>query len=371
MFLQTRAVILDEDKIYLSSGKFNGLFCIDLKEKKVEYRGRFKEEGYIGDLYLYTLLYKNEICFAPIFGKELAFYNKATGVIRYVKLDEISGGIHDAFIEGDILYLLIQQKSDTIIRYDLNKNELCKSLELPWKVITDKTGYTKQQFEDEEFSNIMADRYNGAWWILLGESGTIIQYGYKRDLLRIYFIEELKDAKVESFSAGERLWIKLCGKSELIEYDYDKKDISRIDFPQIDNTPIAITTIDCGEYIIFTKGKGMALFHKEEKSFYLYSSDKAGVYLKNINYNGRDILFPWDGRDIIVINTKNNMFKRYPLRFDSKLIDERVIFNKSFLMHDDFCDLKEFSEVLKTDQEENVISISTGNSIWKTMKELI
>ena len=108
MYLHTLGATLVEDKLYFTSCDFNALFCMDLREKKIEYKTYFAAFAkYRGGLYARQILYRNKIYFIPRSCNKMAIYDIETEKTAYVEIREKGDGpIRDAFIEGNYLWML-------------------------------------------------------------------------------------------------------------------------------------------------------------------------------------------------------------------------------------------------------------------------
>lgn len=89
--VEISAGVVDVDnRLWFSAIGFNSLFCYNIIEDNLEWKGIFPEETYWKSfLYRNCVIYRNNIVFAPYNAKNFVIYNTITNSFKTVKIPEI------------------------------------------------------------------------------------------------------------------------------------------------------------------------------------------------------------------------------------------------------------------------------------------
>lgn len=368
MYLQAWCSVLDGDKIYFVPSEFNALFCLDLAERRVEYKGSFQGKKYAECLYIKALLYGQEICFLPYDRNRLALYHTQTGEMRYLSVERLRGKVHDAFIEGDILYILAYQYPDSILKYDLKTGRCDRMSERSWSAISRRCGGVPEIVSKEQDYCFLAKRAGNRWWIIIRGTGILLKYDYQKDSFEVRTIKELQGLIVDDLIVGEKLWFKLRDRDVLVEYDYTSGKCESFEFSGEDEQIYATFMVECGSRILIVKGLWLAAFDKKSKSFELFWYQGENACFCFEKYRDKVILLPWTGKNIIVYDAERNVISEYPFEWKEELNEEKLLHYFDNKLYEYRCSLDDWLNAVGVQKHCRGSMEMAGRDIWNAVK---
>lgn len=125
--------LIVEGKMYVSAGNYNGLFTVDIANGKLEFVGKFLQQGNF-DIELFTIKeYERKLIFVPQYAREAAIYDRDLKQIEEIPLKELintdPATISTSVIINHKLYMF-PAKARSIIIYDLQNKEITDVLGL-------------------------------------------------------------------------------------------------------------------------------------------------------------------------------------------------------------------------------------------------
>lgn len=192
-----------EGTMYVSACNYNGLYTIDLNSGKLEFAGKFPQQGNF-DIQLFNIRkYGRKLIFVPEYAQEAAVYDIDWKQIEEIPMKELlntePSTISTSVIVDHKLYMF-PAKAKSIIVYDLQKKEMTDVLDLADKY-TDffKQGYITLGASDSNY--VYADRIYVTCW----QHPALVSLDINNKNIAFYPIAECK----EGFCA-------LCGRGETV-----------------------------------------------------------------------------------------------------------------------------------------------------------
>lgn len=245
------------NKLYFSAYNHNGLYEMDLIEKKIKLVMVFKEKQ-ITMLHRAAFLYKNNAWFIPQSGEYIAKVNLNTFEIKYLKFsyvlkDENSKNIYHAFVcgkkVGKFLYL-IPRSIDTLVVINMETDEVreIRSVINPQQEIT-MDGLVEK---DDVF-------------IFFKKAGYYRKIDLKTENISDY---DLSVGVCSVVGHKENLWILTEESKALIKYDINKGQINnKIELEGIDKYNGNIENDDKVIFLPFKSDSYLCLDMESEKAF--------------------------------------------------------------------------------------------------------
>lgn len=368
MYLHTLGATLVEDRLYFVSCDFNALFCMDLKEKRIEYKTYFAAYAkYRRELYAKQILYRNKIYFIPRTCNKIAIYDIETEKTVYVEIrDKGEGAIRDAFIEDNYLWMLCAEYPANIFKVNLSTNKY-QVLNINWEQVATQIGYSEQTMSPLERNSVFgsARQVGKYWWLFAEAHGYLIAYDWRGNKTSAYSFPALK-GKMMTGNVQEKVWIIARDKSEVLEFDYKTNTEKWIELPEIGQIPGDIMRIiEQDEYLLFIKQKGIISVSKKAYRAKCFMFQEEKNLLGYVVYNGKMILPPLSGRGLILFDLSENKIEEYALEWDEKLTNRNLEEVFSGCIEETVCELKEFVELAPIDRKNN-FQIN-GNKIWDVL----
>lgn len=322
MYLQMQDATFIEDRVYFASANFNALFCLDLKERRLDYVTYFsmypKSQK---ELYGKQILHGKKIYFIPRLCHHMAVYDIDTKEIFYIDIAEKKADkvIRDAFIEGNELWMLCNSYPCEIFKVDLSTHQY--------------------QFIDVDCE--MVDAY-------------LEEDKLRKDSLRINFAKrEGEDWQIE-LTVGK--WITYNWKQGKVKSVYEKE-----------NLPFGAERMIEGKDIRFyMKLNGMVVVHKETKEIQEFSFKKKKSLLAWVFYEDKYLIFPTIGRGMLVFDTKSRMLEEYELEWHLPLTNDSVKDYFEGCLTERGYELDDFLQWVDG-QETQSRTLENGKAIWKRL----
>lgn len=155
--LGCRAFVIEEEILWFSNVKFNGLYKVDLLNGKIEWVHKFKNISY-GNTWTHSKMYKEgeELIFIPLFDDKITIYNLKTAREEIIKLplkNNKTNFTGCSYKSGNKIWLVSNTNVEDIFCYDIKLKNIEKEENLS-KVLSKYLG-------DEEFfarGNVCGDR---------------------------------------------------------------------------------------------------------------------------------------------------------------------------------------------------------------------
>ncbi len=366
MYLHTLGATLVEDRLYFVSCDFNALFCMDLKEKRIEYKTYFAAYAkYRRELYAKQILFKNRIYFIPRTCNKIAIYDIETEKTTYIEIGEKrEDTIRDAFIEGNYLWMLYSRYPGNIFKVNLLTNKY-EVINIDWNTIFEKIDCTEQIMSDVDIGGAKAKQVGKYWWMIASKHGYILNYDWKRNKIRVHSLPYFKD-KMIAGDIQEKVWIMARNENKVLEYDFENRAEKWLQIQEISQIPGDITgIIEQDDYIFFIKCKGMVVMSKKthEARLFRFSSDR------NVNsyaiYDEKMILLPAQGKGLAVFRFSDSMIEEYTFEWEEKLTNESFKRYFSSFLSEDICELQEFIKL--SSEKRKDCDQNRGSVIWNTL----
>lgn len=368
MYLHTLGATLVEDRLYFVSCDFNALFCMDLKEKKIEYKIYFAAYAkYRKELYARQILHRNKIYFIPRTCDKLAIYDIETEKVTYIKVREKGDGpIRDAFVEGNYLWMLCAGYPANIIKLNLSTDKY-EVININWEKVAAQIGYSEHAMSPSEKNSVFggARQVGKCWWLFAEKHGYLIAYDWRGNKTSSYSYASLKD-KATIGNAQEKVWIIARNENRVLEFDYKAGVEKWIEIPEISKIPGDIMRIiEQDEYLFFIKQKGMVSVSKEtyRARCFLFQNEKN--LLGHVVYNGKMILLPLSGKGLIAFDLSENRIEEYAWEWDKELTNRNLDDFFSGCIEETVCELKEFVQLDSVDRRNNFQT--NGDKIWDVL----
>lgn len=367
MYLHTLGATLVGDKLYFTSCDFNALFCMDLREKKIEYKTYFTAfEKYRSGLYAKQILYRNKIYFIPRMCDKIAIYDIETEKTAYVEIREKGDGpIRDAFIEGNYLWMLCAGYPANIFKLSLSSNKY-EVINIDWKRAAAQIGCSEQSISSPEGKSVFCSgrQVGKYWWLFAEKHGYLIAYDWRGSKTKAYSFTSLKD-KLTAGNAQEKVWIIARNENRILEFDYKAEEEKWIEIPEISQIPGDIMRIiEQDEYLLFIKQKGMISVSKKAYRAKCFLFQKEKNLFEYVVFKEKMILLPSSGRGMVVFDLAENRIEEYACEWGEKLTNRTLEEIFSGCIEETVCELKEFVQLDPTDNRNNFQT--SGDKIWAT-----
>lgn len=357
MFLHTIGSTLFGDKIYFTSCDFNALFCMDLKERRIEYKNCFEVHSrWKSELYEKQILHQNKIYFIPRNCNKVAVYDIETEKINYIEVPDKGGAvIRDSFIEDGCLWMLYAVCPVKIFKVDLVTGKY-EVINVEWRCSNeDVIQYAK--------------RIGDNWWMLVSNQCCLINYNWKKNkIMKSHYFKNLKN----NFFRGdiqEQVWVISKDTNVLIEYDYHDETEKCVPLPELDKfSSEVINVILYKEYVVVLKREGIALINNRINTIKYYRFLAEKRLLNFVIYNNKMILFPARGRGLLVLDTLTESIREYDFEWNEKLTKENM--EKFFRgnLSERVCNLASFEDlIISGSKRESDSSKNNGSNIWKAL----
>ena len=361
MHLCTMGATVVSDKLYFTSSDFNALFCVDLKDKKILYKTYFTEYGkYRKELYAKQILYNGKIYFVPRACDKVAIFDIGTEEISYIEIEgKGEGPIRDAFIEGNFLWMLYSQYPAHVFKINLTTKK-CGLITPNWiresHMITEPGKYIK--FES-------AKQVDKCWWIFAERQGYLLNYDWRRNEIREYSIECFQ-GKMMTGNVREKAWMMVRGEDRVLEYDYKNNTKNWLQIREIGQIPGDVMRIIVqDEYILFIKKKGMTVMSKENYAVKNFMFSREKNLICYAVYEGKMILFPAQGKDLIVFYFGDNKIEEYAFVWEKEMTEKNLETYFSGCISEKVCDIAEFVNVASTNRKYDYQD--NGKAIWNSI----
>lgn len=320
MHLQMEDATCIEDRVYFASANFNALFCLDLKERRIDYVNYFsiypKSQK---ELYGKQILHGKKIYFVPRWSRHIAIYDIDTREICYIEIVEKREDriIRDGFIEGNELWMLSDAYPCEIFKVDLSTH----------------------QYQFMEADCKVADAY-------------LEENKLRNDSLRLNFAKREGNNWQIRLTIGK--WMDYDWKEGRIRSVYDKKDLPFGAYRMIEGKDIRF----------YMKFNEMIVLHKETEEIQEFTFKKKKILLAWVFYEGKYLIFPEFGKEMLVFDTKSRMLEEYTLEWNQPLTDDNVKnYFEGYLTERGY-DFDDFLQWIAGQEVQNKTS-ENGKEIWK------
>lgn len=358
MYLHAIGATLVKDKVYFTSCDFNALFCMDLKEKRIEYKTCFEAYSkWTIELYEKQILYEGKIYFIPRNCNKVAVYDIKTERMNYIEVPEKGEEvIRDAFIEDGCLWMLYARCPIKIFKVNLTtcKHEI---INVEWKCSKEDVVHHAKKIGDN-------------WWMFVRNKGCLINYNWKKNKIKkIQYIKNLENKYFQS-DIQEQAWVMPKDENRILEYDYNSGGEKWIYLPEMNQFSSGVVKVILYDgYVVALKSEGMALINRKTDAIKYYRFSMEKLLSNYVIYNNKMILFPAQGKRLLVLDISGESVSEYDFEWDEKLTGESM--EKFFMgnLSERMCSLSSFGELIGSNDRQNSNSgKGNGSNIWNVLQ---
>lgn len=202
--IATFAYVRDDDTLWISHFRYNGIFKIDLCTEHVEHVGSFTNHD-VGDSELHYSAYKcdNLLYFFPQYCNSVDGYDISTGECFCIEIPGMKNkngkAIIETFVYNDTMIMIPRYKDVPIMFFSLKERAIVECVELD-----EVKRYVSEDSKDLTLYACMRD---SVIFFPIKDTNYIGSYDLKRKKEKIYIIDGVKDIKGDIEFDGTHIWL--------------------------------------------------------------------------------------------------------------------------------------------------------------------
>ena len=243
------AAIKNDNILWISNNRFNGLFTLDLITKEIQFKGCFlgsnKEAKCI---HKHAIRYHESLFFFPLFSSGIDEYNLNTGIFEFYELEkEVSlVKVNSVIVEGEEVFIFSETVDCPIYIFNMKTKEIKRDYSL--RNLSEKNNLGKEIISD-------LCRVENDIFIIINGGKIVFRYNIRLFASNIIVLNE--DICISKAAwDGYNFWIYDYKQGMLIKWNSEEKERYSLHELLKCNVPI-LRIIALGKYIIFWTINGM------------------------------------------------------------------------------------------------------------------
>ena len=371
MKLQALGIVYVNQKLYVASSDFNGLFSVDVNTWKVDFLTRFNECPKNKRLmFNKVIMVGNKLYFMPHLSDFMGIYNLETGKTENINIGTKSEIISDAYVIDGNLWLFMMSYPCPVLKVDLETLSVERYM-MKWDSVFEETGMTEDSLDSDmrDYTILkMVLQEKRCWMIPHKMKGILLTYDINGKDFSSIKLNGLENEEISSVEIVDNdLWISIAYKNVLVKWNRFTQKMEWICYEGSKNSELWTITVHIGDYIVVVRDKELISWNLKEKSLktMYYTCETA---IRSYEKVGKKlILFPYKGHNVIVFDAESNAVKEYKLNGKMILNDEllKTWFNGT--VREDLCDLQEYLDVIELSTKTDSRYINTGHFVWESL----